>query len=369
VTLRVVIAGGGTAGHVYPGLALAAALQRAMPDADIAFAGTTRGIETTAVPAAGFPLELLDVVPWSKTIGAARYLVPVALARATVQARRLLRARRPHAVVGMGGYASMPVVLAARSKRTPIVLHEQNAIPGLANVAGARVTHNIALTFEEARGAFPRGTRIRVTGNPIRQSIATLERDAVRAQARAELGLAADRFAVVVFGGSLGAATLNAAAAGLAAMWEGRADRQLLVIAGLRHGEHAHEAASHGAVVLDYVERMEMVYAAADLVVARAGATTVAEIAAVGLPAVLVPYPYARRDHQRANAAALAKHGGAFVIPDADATAGRLARMIDGLVLDPSRLRAMGEASKRFGRPNAAARLAEWVLELAEGRP
>jgi UDP-N-acetylglucosamine--N-acetylmuramyl-(pentapeptide) pyrophosphoryl-undecaprenol N-acetylglucosamine transferase len=121
--------------------------------------------------------------------------------------------------------------------------------------------------------------------------------------------------------------------------------------------------------VLDYVERMELVYAAADIVIARAGATTVAEIAAVGLPAILVPYPYARRDHQRANASALAKHGGAFVVSDEEATTDRLVRMVDGLAADVSRLRIMGDASKAFGKPSAAARLADWVFELAEGRP
>jgi UDP-N-acetylglucosamine--N-acetylmuramyl-(pentapeptide) pyrophosphoryl-undecaprenol N-acetylglucosamine transferase len=370
VSLRVVIAGGGTAGHVYPGIALAHALVAERGDAEVSFVGTKRGIETTAVPAAGFRLHLVEVVPWARTLGAKRFVAPASLVPAVARARTLLTRERAQVVVGMGGYASMPVVLAARTKGIPVVLHEQNAVPGMANLAGARVTRNIALVFEEARSAFPRSARVRVVGNPIRESIARLDREASRSASRAALELKPDRATVVLFGGSLGAARLNAAAVGIAERWRDATDRQMLVIAGPKHAEEVKASMTSGAPchVLSYLDRMEHAYAAADVVVSRSGATTVAEIAAAGVPSILVPYPYARRDHQTANARSLARTGAALVVPDAEATADRLGRMVDGLLGDPARMRTMAEAAKGFGKPDAARQLARWVIELAERR-
>jgi UDP-N-acetylglucosamine--N-acetylmuramyl-(pentapeptide) pyrophosphoryl-undecaprenol N-acetylglucosamine transferase len=365
-----VIAGGGTAGHVYPGIALAGALRELRPSARISFVGTTRGIETTAVPAAGFPLHTIDVVPWARTLGAKRYLAPLSLVRATAQASKIVAAEHTSVVVGMGGYASIPVVLAARSKRIPAVLHEQNAVPGIANVLGARVTKNIALVFDEARAAFPRGADVRIVGNPIRPAIAALDRFALRDEARSALGLDASSRTVVIFGGSLGAARLNDAAAGLADAWKESADRQALVITGRQHvDEVAARLPRGGAVrVAGYVDRMEYVYAAADVVVSRAGATTVAELSAAGVPAILVPYPYARRDHQTANARSLERAGGALVVPNDEATPEHVARTIDMLLDEPGRLAMMSEKSKGFGKPEAGAVFAAWVAELGERR-
>ncbi|MFY9588757.1 MAG: glycosyltransferase, partial [Actinomycetota bacterium] len=222
----VVIAAGGTAGHVYPGLALADAIRRRDPAIDLVFVGTPRGIEKDAVPAAGFALHTIEVIPWARTLGATRYLAPVSLAGATAKARGLLRAERPGVVVGMGGYASLPVVIAARSRRIPALLHEQNSIPGIANVVGARFAHRIALTFAEAREKFPRSAETRVVGNPIRESIRTLDRYAARADALEAFDLEASRRTVLVMGGSLGAARLNDAVAGLAERWRDRSDLQ-----------------------------------------------------------------------------------------------------------------------------------------------
>lgn len=370
MTPGIVIAGGGTAGHVYPGIALAEALRDLRPDAPVSFVGTARGIETVAVPAAGFRLHLVEVIPWSRTLGARRYLAPASLVRAVVQAVRILRKEDASVIVGMGGYASLPVVLAGRGRRLPVVLHEQNSIPGLANLVGARVARNIALVFEEARSAFPKRARIRVLGNPIRASIANLDRKALREQGRAALGLDPDAATVVIFGGSLGAAHLNEAGLGLAGRWKTGSGRQVLLITGPdKVGEVAGRVPEDAALrVIGYLERMEHAYAAADLVLSRSGATTIAELGAVGVPSILVPYPYARRGHQATNASALAKTGGAVVIADPEATSERIATEVERLLADPPRLKDMGERAKAFGKPRAAQDLAAWVLELTESR-
>lgn len=367
VSLSVVVAGGGTAGHVFPGLAFASALVRLRPRAEVSFIGTRRGIEVDAVPAAGFPLDLIEVTPYARTIGPRRFLAPASLVGATRGAAAALRARRANVVVGMGGYASLPVAFAARRARLPIVLHEQNASPGLANLVAARLTPLVALGFEEARGAFPRSARCRLVGNPIRQEIASLDRSGMRGDAAKLFGLVPGRRTVLVVGGSLGASRLNRATLDLARRWAGRDDAQILLAAGRGHGEQAREEAAslEGLVIVDFIERMDMAYAAADLAVARSGAASVAELACAGLPAILVPYPYARRNHQRANAEVLARTGAAVVLADSETTGERLDREIAEMVSSPDRLERMGAAARGFARPRAAEELAAWALEVA----
>ena len=369
MSATVVIAAGGTAGHVYPGLALADAIRRTDANARVAFVGTSRGIEKDAVPAAGFPLHTIEVVPWARTLGAKRYLAPASLVGASGRARSLLRRLAPDIVVGMGGYASLPVVVGAWSKRIPALLHEQNAIPGIANVVGARLARRVALSFEEAETHLPSGAETRLTGNPIRRSIAELDRGRVRDQAYAALDLDPSRKTVLVLGGSLGAARLNDAVVELAERWKDRSDVQVLVSAGREHGTvlRARIRTSETLVVrvLDYLERVELAYAVADLAVCRAGAATIAELSAVGIPAILVPYPYARANHQEANARALERAGGARVILDSAATGSTLGHAVENLIADPAERDAMAAAAARFGRPHAADALAAWTLELA----
>jgi UDP-N-acetylglucosamine--N-acetylmuramyl-(pentapeptide) pyrophosphoryl-undecaprenol N-acetylglucosamine transferase len=368
--MDVLVAAGGTAGHVYPGLALAEALRAGNPEARVSFVGTPRGIERDAVPAEGYELHLIDVIPWSRTLGARRYLSPFSLAAASAKSRSLLGRLRPRAVVGMGGYASLPVVLAASSRRIPTLLHEQNAVPGIATVVGIRAARRIALAFEEARALLPSRAEVRVVGNPIRRSIATLDRAALRAEALATYGLDPGRTTVLVMGGSLGASRLNTAVAGMADGWRDRTDAQLLVSAGRAHGEALRAStreAGSAIRVVDYFDRVELAYAAADIAVCRAGAATVAELAVLGLPSILVPYPYARGNHQEANARALERAGGAIVLLDLAVDVGSLQNAIDLLLKDTRARETMSEAARGFGRPKAAQDLAAWALELAGG--
>ncbi len=365
------IAAGGTAGHVYPGLALADAIGRAGSGARVTFIGTPRGIEKDAVPQRGYPIEMIEVLPWSRTLGARRFMAPLSAVAATSAAWALLRHLKPDVVVGMGGYASLPVVLAARARRLPIVLHEQNAIPGIANAVGSRCSRRIAVTFPTGRDAFPKRVEVRLLGLPLRDNIASFDRWSLRAGDVSALELDPARRTLLVMGGSLGAARLNDAVVALAERWRDRSDLQLLVSAGRIHGAELRArlgsvARGGGLLVrcVDYLERVEHAYAVADVALCRAGAATVMELAAVGLPSILVPYPYARANHQEANARALAGAGGAEVVLDRDATAETLAPMLERILDDDTVRERMAAGARSFAKPAAADDLAAWVLSL-----
>jgi len=369
--LRVVIAAGGTGGHIYPGLALAGALRAAAPDVVTTFVGTTRGLEGEIIPRAGFDLDVVDMVPF---VGAKRFVLPAALLRAGAQCRRILRHREADVAVGMGGYASAPLLLGARLTRTPSLIHESGAIPGKANLVAARLTDNIATSFPGAVRAFPAGKNVRVTGMPLAPEFATFDRDRLRADARRELGLPADGFVLFVMGGSQGATRLSTAAVELGARWKDRDDLHILLKIGARAVsdlDSAIAAAGAEKVIhrVAYLDRMDSAYAAADAALCRAGAGTVAELAVTGLPAVLVPYPFATGDHQRENAAELVAADAAVVVPDGEATGANLAPVIEKMAADRAGLDRMAAGARGVGRPDAAAQLAEWVLSLAAGSP
>ncbi|MBV8159852.1 MAG: UDP-N-acetylglucosamine--N-acetylmuramyl-(pentapeptide) pyrophosphoryl-undecaprenol N-acetylglucosamine transferase [Acidimicrobiia bacterium] len=361
----ILIAAGGTGGHIFPGLALASALRRQEPAARLGFVGTRRGLEGRIIPDAGYPLHLVDMVPFA---GARRALVPAAFARATWQARVLLRRQGATVAVGMGGYASIPLVAGARMAGVPSLVHESGAVPGRANLLAARFTGNVALAFERAASSFPGPTR--VVGMPLSPEIEHFDRAAQRSAARAAFGVPDNAELLLVIGGSQGATTLNRAAVGLAARWRDRPGRHILLktgaadLAGIEADVRA-AGAAHVVRVVSFFERMDHAYAAADLALTRAGAGTVAELGATGLPAVLVPYPYAPHDHQAVNASVLVDVGAALMVRNGQATADNLGPLLEGLFADPERRTAMASAGHGVARPHAADELATWVLELA----
>lgn len=356
------VTGGGTGGHVYPALAVAEALvARGHAADDIQFVGARRGLEVTAVPAAGFHL---DVLPGR---GLRRSLRPSALrdnlsalagtAAAFPRVFRLLRRTRPRVVLGVGGYASVPCVLGARLARVPTVIHEQNAAPGLANRLAVRLGARAAISLPGT--ALPGAV---LTGNPVRRAMTGV----VRAP---DL----EHPVVLVFGGSLGAWRLNDAALGLYDRWRNRTDRAVVHITG--HRDYAECVARLDALrhptdtvdyeLVEYEEHLERRYATAAAAVCRAGAVTIAELAVTGTPAVLVPLPGAPHDHQTRNAETLADAGAAVLLPDSDAHTERLAAELDDLFGDPARLEAMSHAARTLGRPDAADRVATLVEETA----
>lgn len=362
----IVIAAGGTGGHIYPGLALADALREGDPSVRITFVGTRRGLEQRLIPERGYDLRLVDMVPFT---GKYKAVLPFALARAAVQARKVIRQVEADAVAGMGGYPSIPVILGARLAGVPSVIHESGAVSGRANRISARFTPNVALSFDRAAGGFPnRATR--TVGMPIGADIARFDRAALRPRARDEFGVGDGVTLVMVNGGSQGSARLNQAAVEMAGAWKDRTDVRLVVKAGKAHAADVAAAleANGGARVatsLDYFDRMDTAYAAADIAVCRSGAGTVAELAVTGLPAVLVPYPHAPDDHQTVNAQVLVEAGAAVLVPDGDATGARIGSVIDDLMATPDTLPAMAVAARDSAHPDAAATLAAWVGQLA----
>ena len=367
-SVNAVIAAGGTGGHIFPGLALADALRRADPDIEVSFVGTRRGLEKTLIPRAGYPLDFVDMVPFT---GRGKALLPFALVRSAWQARRLLRTTGAHVAVGMGGYASIPLILGARLAGVPSLIHESGAVAGRANRVAALLTRNIAVAFDEAAAVFK--GKARTVGMPLNPQIAAFDRSRLRAEARAAFAVPEGTTMVLVSGGSQGSVRLNDAAIGLAARWRGRDDVRIVLKAGEAHADGVRrrieeESGTRELVQLvTFFERMDHAYAAADLMLSRAGAGTVAELAAVGLPSILVPYPYAPDDHQAVNASVLTKVGAAVMVRDAEASPEVLGPVIEDLLDHPDKLQAMGEATRKVARPHAAEELAQWVMELARG--
>ena len=352
------ITGGGTGGHVYPGLALAEALvARGHPRGSIHWVGNAGKLEETAVPAAGFTIDLLPGRGLQRRLTVENLAVVVKTSRAFGRAMRIVRQRRPEVVVGVGGYASLPCLVAARLQRVPTVIHEQNAAPGLANRIAVRLGARAAVSLP--------GTPLPdavVTGNPVRAAVVAVERQP-----------SPDRPLVAVFGGSLGARRINEAAAELYGLW--RARRGLVIhhvsgSAGHEAAEAAWLAARRDGDALDYrlfryEDDMPGLYATTTIAVCRAGATTVAELAAAGVPSVLVPLPGAPGDHQTRNAEALVAAGAAVLVTDADCTGARLAAELEPLLADPARLQAMSAAARTLARPHAADDLAALVEAAA----
>jgi UDP-N-acetylglucosamine--N-acetylmuramyl-(pentapeptide) pyrophosphoryl-undecaprenol N-acetylglucosamine transferase len=344
-----VIAAGGTAGHVVPAIAVADALRA--EGAEVSFVGGERA-EAELVPAAGYPLDRIaaEGISRSNPLKAARALVKAAGALGT--ARRILRERRPDAVLGGGGYVAGPVGLAAALKRIPLVLAEADSHLGLTNRALAPRARRVCLAFPlEGRD----GDRYRVTGRPVPPTVTD------RAGARAQLGIGPEETVVLVFGGSLGARSINLAAVG----GLGGAPYRVLHVAGRRDFAEL-TAPDERYLLRDYLTPFGEALVASDLAVARSGGS-VFELAQYGLPAVLIPYPHASADHQSTNARWMADAGAAVVLPDAELSAERLRREVDAIALEPGRLRAMSAASAALARPGAAADIAAEVLAAARG--
>lgn len=348
--MHVVLAGGGTAGHVEPALSVADALRRADPGVGLTLLGTQRGLETRLVPARGYDLELVPPVPLPRRLSRDLLTVPARMRDAVSACERVLTRTGADALVGFGGYVAMPAYIAARRLRVPVVIHEANARPGLANRIGARLTRHVATASADVR--LPHARHV---GIPLRRSIATLDRTALRPEALGHFGLAPDLVTVLVFGGSQGARRLNATM-GEAAPAVLAAGAQVLHVSGGGQQQvvpsvtdPGHAARYH---VVDYVDRMDLAYAAADVAVTRAGAMTCAELAAVGLPSVYVPFPIGNGE-QRFNALPTVRAGGGLLVDDADFTPEWVTANLPGLLSDPARLARMSRAAESLGRRDA----------------
>jgi UDP-N-acetylglucosamine--N-acetylmuramyl-(pentapeptide) pyrophosphoryl-undecaprenol N-acetylglucosamine transferase len=365
-----VLAGGGTAGHVEPAMAVADALRALDPSVRITALGTERGLETRLVPQRGYDLELITPVPLPRKPSGDLVRLPLRVRRAIRQTRSVLAAVDADVVVGFGGYVALPAYLAARGglgvrparrrRAVPVVIHEANASAGLANRVGAFSARRVLSAVPD-----PGLRHVEVVGVPVREAITSLDRGALRAAARAHFGFAEDARVLLVFGGSQGAQSINRAVAAAA---ESLAAAGISVL-------HAHgpkntlelPSPADGAppyLGVPYLDRMDMAYAAADLAICRSGAMTVAEVTAVGLPAVYVPLPIGNGE-QRLNAQPVVTAGGGVVVEDADLSADFVADTVVGLLTDEARLSAMTAAALLAGHPDAAQRVAQVVLDVA----
>lgn len=373
-----VIAGGGTGGHVLPAVAIGQALVAAgHPPSAVHFVGARRGMEATLVPEAGFEVTLLPGRGIQRRLSRDNVGAVAGIFSAIARAGAVVRRLRPAVVVSVGGYASVACVLAAVANRVPIVVAEQNAVPGLANRLAGRFAKACAVSFPGT--PLPRAI---VTGNPVRTQMQHVDRSpAGRAAARAALGLPEDARVLAVAGGSLGARRINQATVALAAAWRDRAGTAIRHVVGRRDHDEVRAAAlaadldpeggNDGGLVyqaVDFEHRMDLLYAAADLTVQRSGAGTCFELAAAGLASVLVPLPGAPGDHQGFNARQLAAAGGAVVLADGDVDGPRLAQVVGPLLDDPARLEEMGRSARTLARPDAAAAVAALAEEHARAR-
>ena len=359
--MHVVLAGGGTAGHIEPALALADALRRRDPGVGITALGTPQGMENRLVPDRGYALRHVPRVPLPRRPSADLVRLPAALRGAVAAAGLVLDEVEADVVVGFGGYVSVPAYLAARRRKIPIVVHEANARPGVANRLGARLTRFVAVSAVE--GGLPHA---RLVGIPLRRAISTLDRPALRLAGLEHFGLVDGYPTLLVFGGSLGAKRLNEAMVA-AAPALGRAGVQVLHAVGRDHAETVRVAAEPGAppyVTVPYLERMDLAYAAADVALCRGGAITCAELAAVGLPAAYVPLPIGNGE-QRRNALPVVNAGGGLIVEDEALDAAWIAANLVPLVADRGRVAAMGAAAAAHGRRDADEVLADMVHEAA----
>jgi UDP-N-acetylglucosamine--N-acetylmuramyl-(pentapeptide) pyrophosphoryl-undecaprenol N-acetylglucosamine transferase len=356
---RIVVAGGHSAGHIEPAMNFADAVRRLEPTAQITALGTVRGLDTTLIPARGYRLELIPPVPLQRKLNRALFATPVRLRAAVRAAGQVLDDVRAQVVVGFGGYVAMPAYVAARRRRIPIVLHEANARPGVANRVAARWTTHVLTAAASVR--LPHA---RAIGIPLRPAIASLDRSALRAAARERFGLAADGPVLLVTGGSQGAQAINSAVAAAAPALR-RAGVQVLHVVGPQNTVDV-PPGTPPYVVVPYVDEMQYAYAAADFAVCRSGAMTCAELGAVGLPAVYVPLPL-RGGEQRRNAEPIAAAGGAVIVDNDQFTAAWVEANLLPIVTDPQRIAAMSAAAAHAGARDADVVLARYVLDLVGG--
>jgi UDP-N-acetylglucosamine--N-acetylmuramyl-(pentapeptide) pyrophosphoryl-undecaprenol N-acetylglucosamine transferase len=357
--MRVIIAAGGTGGHIYPGVAIAREFKVRDPRAEILFVGTPRGLESKIVPREGFALEMIRVGALKNVSLIERVKSLAGLPFSFVAALRILRRFKPQVVIGVGGYSSGPTLLMAALMRIPAMVVEPNAIPGFTNRVLARFVNAAALSFEDARGYF--GERGVVTGNPVRGDFANVKKK--------ERG---ERLHVLIFGGSQGSRAINVAVVGALSLLEPMRDRLAITHqtgeSDLEMVKAGYAEAGFEADVRPFINEMAKAFERSDVLICRAGATTAAEVAAAGKAAIFVPFPFAADDHQRKNAEAFERAGAARMIVQTELTPERLAKELSRLIEHPEEIDRMEEASRKLGRVDSAERTVDVAVLVASGQ-
>lgn len=361
--MKIVLAGGGTGGHLFPGIAVAEEFRRRSESPEVIFIGTEKGIEASIVPREGYPIRYVGAEGVVGKSLMKKFSAGMKTAVSVYEAHRLLRGLRPDAVIGLGGYASFGPVLVGSFLSIPTLIMEQNAVPGLANRILSRIADIVCVTYHESIAFFPKN-KTYITGNPVRQGILTAQRES----AYELFGLERGRFTVFVFGGSLGARKINNAVCNVFnSLHDMREKIQFLHQTGKNDYEAVRETYrkwGFKGTLAPFIHRMPEAYAVADLVISRAGATTLAELTAVGRASILVPYPHAAGHHQEQNAQRLSEMGAARVIPDHELDGETLAKHVRELYEDSGIRTEMARACRSLGRPDAAQKVVEIVMSL-----
>ncbi|MGC4375547.1 undecaprenyldiphospho-muramoylpentapeptide beta-N-acetylglucosaminyltransferase [Fictibacillus sp. Mic-4] len=363
--MKIVLSGGGTGGHIYPALALAKEIKKIHPESELLYIGTEKGLESKLVPRENIPFESIQITGFKRSLSVENIKTVLRFLKGVSKSKKLLKEFKPDIVIGTGGYVCGPVVYAASKLNIPAIVHEQNSIPGLTNKFLSKYVQKVAICFEEAAGYFPK-EKVVYTGNPRAQEV----KDKDGKRGKESLHLDPAKKTVLIVGGSRGARPINEAF--LEALdLVGERNYQFVYVTGEVHYDHVLEQVKkHGnpknVTIVPFIHNMPEVLAGMDLVVARAGATTIAEITALGIPSILIPSPYVTNNHQEKNARALESKGAAVVILEKDMNGSLLVQHIDRILTDEKEWSKMHKASKQLGMPDAANRLYEVMKDLSK---
>ncbi len=365
--MKVVVSGGGTGGHIYPALALIREIQKETDNAEFLYIGTEKGLESKLVPMENIPFKSIHITGFKRKISFENVKTIIRFMKGVNQSKQMLREFQADVVIGTGGYVCGPVVYAASKLGIPTIIHEQNSVPGLTNKFLSRYVDRVAVCFSEAKSFFPE-EKVVMTGNPRASEV--LNQDGVKGRLSAGLNLTDP--VVLIVGGSRGARPINDAVV-QALMDLGKRPYQVLYVTGEVHYEKVKKevelsGSPKNVVVMPFVHNMPQVLAGTDLTVARAGATTLAELTSLGIPSILIPSPYVTNNHQEKNARSLSDHSAAELLLEKDLTRDTLLATIDGILLNEDRLKEMKQAAKKLGIPDSAQRLYQLMQELAAAK-
>lgn len=362
--MRVLVSGGGTGGHIYPAVSLVKYIQRKHPDAEFMYVGTKKGLESKIVPDQGIPFETVEIQGFKRSLSLSNFKTVYLFLNSISQAKKIIKEFKPDIVIGTGGYVCGSVVYAAHKLKIPTIIHEQNSVAGVTNKFLARYVDKIGICFSDVAKDFPE-KKVVMVGNPRAQEVANIEKSSILE----EYDLKSDIPTVLIFGGSRGALTINQGILESLSEFQGK-PYQILYASGEIYYKDVEAAWSNlvgeksNVKVVPYIKNMEQVLANVDLVIGRAGATSIAEITSLGLPAVLVPSPNVTNDHQTKNAQSLVDKNAAVMIKNADFTKETLVPIIDELMLDENKRLNMANSSKKEGIQDATDRMYHLITEL-----
>lgn len=361
--MKIIVTGGGTGGHIYPALALIKSIKQQHPDTEFLYVGTEKGLEADIVPRENIPFEAIQITGFKRSLSLENFKTIMRFIKGVNKSKRIIKQFKPDVVIGTGGYVCGPVVYAAAKKKVPSVIHEQNSVPGLTNKFLSRYVQKIAVCFKEVETFFPKD-KVLLTGNPRASEVMNAKTEGVLESFNLKAGIPT----VLITGGSRGARPINDAVVKSLSQLSYK-PYQVIYVTGQTHYQDVKKEAElvgsrRNIAIIPFIHDMQKVLPSIDVVVGRAGATSLAEITALGIPSILIPSPYVTNNHQEKNAEALVSHGAALMLLEKDLSSSRLVESLDIIMLDNEKRRTMGEAAKKLGIPDAADKLSKVLFDL-----